>query len=229
MNIYIYSDESGVFDKVHNDVFIFGGVLFLSKGAKETAERKYIAAEKVIRNRENKTASQEIKATTITNTNKGKLYRSLNGVHKFGLVVDQKRVLDSIFSNKKSKQRYLDYAYKISVKRKFEQLINTGEIDPLKVRRLYFFVDEHSTATDGYYELREALEQEFRYGTYNINYSKFYPPIFPNLIDVQLHFCNSATKTLVRAADIVSNKIYHSAVSHNTLKNNEHLLITRLP
>ena len=204
-------------------------MLFLSKGAKETAERKYIAAEKVIRNRENKTASQEIKATAITNTNKGKLYRSLNGVHKFGLVVDQKRVLDSIFSNKKSKQRYLDYAYKISVKRKFEQLINTGEIDPLKVRRLYFFVDKHSTATDGYYELREALEQEFRYGTYNINYSKFYPPIFPNLIDVQLHFCNSATKTLVRAADIVSNKIYHSAVSYNTLKNNERLLITRLP
>ena len=31
MNLYIYSDESGVFDKVHNDIYVYGGVLFLSK------------------------------------------------------------------------------------------------------------------------------------------------------------------------------------------------------
>ena len=29
MNIYIYSDESGVFDKEHNDYFVFGGLIFL--------------------------------------------------------------------------------------------------------------------------------------------------------------------------------------------------------
>ena len=31
MNIYIYSDESGVFDKEHNDYFVFGGLILLGK------------------------------------------------------------------------------------------------------------------------------------------------------------------------------------------------------
>ena len=74
----------------------------------------------------------------------------------------------------------------------------------------YFFVDEHTTATDGKYELREALEQEFRFGTYNWNYSVFFPPLFPNVKTVDVCFCNSSKVTLVRAADIIANKIYHN-------------------
>lgn len=30
MNIYIYSDESGVLDKQHNRYYVFGGLIFLS-------------------------------------------------------------------------------------------------------------------------------------------------------------------------------------------------------
>lgn len=120
-------------------------------------------------------------------------------------------VEDSIFSVKKSKQRYLDFAYKISVKRKFEDLIKRGIIIPNQVEGIYFFVDEHTTATDGKYELREALEQEFRFGTYNWNYSVFFPPLFPNVKTVDVCFCNSSKVTLVRAADIIANKIYYYA------------------
>ena len=31
MDIYIYSDESGVFDKEHNDFFVFAGVILLGE------------------------------------------------------------------------------------------------------------------------------------------------------------------------------------------------------
>ena len=31
MDMYIYSDESGVFDYLHNDYFVFAGVIFFSK------------------------------------------------------------------------------------------------------------------------------------------------------------------------------------------------------
>ena len=31
MNIYIYSDESGVFDQKNGKVFVFGGLIFLEK------------------------------------------------------------------------------------------------------------------------------------------------------------------------------------------------------
>lgn len=29
MNIYIYSDESGVFDKINNDTYVFAGIIVI--------------------------------------------------------------------------------------------------------------------------------------------------------------------------------------------------------
>jgi len=40
-----------------------------------------------------------------------------------------------------------------------------GKIDLNKIENIYIYVDEHVTATDGRYELREAIEQEFKHGT----------------------------------------------------------------
>ena len=230
MNIYIYSDESGVFDREHNDIFCFGGVIFLSKSNKDNNIRKYRHAEKIIRARENKTTADEVKATTISNTNKGKLYRSLNQVEKFGVIVYQQQIHERIFDDKKSKQRYLDYAYKIGIKRKFESLIDSGAIDPDAVDNLFFCVDEHTTATDGRYELREALEREFKIGTFNGNYSMHFPPLFPNLSSVELKFCDSSSVTLVRAADIVANRLFHRATSNGLKpKVDSNFNITLLP
>lgn len=31
MSIFVYADESGVFDREHNDVFVFGGLIFLGR------------------------------------------------------------------------------------------------------------------------------------------------------------------------------------------------------
>lgn len=187
MNIYIYSDESGVFDKVHNDIFVFGGLILLGTEEKNVASRKYAHSEKVIRQNDKIEGSYELKATHITNKGKGSLFRSLNGYHKFGVVVREKDVLDRIYQSKKDKQRYLDYVYKIAVKRAFEDLIDRKVIDPDVVERMYFFVDEHTTATNGRYELRESLEQEFKNGTYNWKYTKFYAPIFTHLQTVKFH------------------------------------------
>ena len=82
--------------------------MLLSKNEKDNFARKYLAAERVIRSKRNFTQYDEVKATTITNTDKGKLFRSLNEIEKFGVVVNQKNLLDSIFNSKKMKQRYLD-------------------------------------------------------------------------------------------------------------------------
>lgn len=230
MNIFIYSDESGVFDKVHNDIFVFGGLILLGKDDKEDWSRKYLAAEKVLRNIRHYSKDYELKATNISNGDRLKLYRSLNKCYKFGVIVHQKKVLDRIFASKKDKQRYLDYVYKIGVKRAFENMIRQGIISPNEVKRLYFFVDEHTTATNGRYELKESLEQEFKLGTYNLNYNKYYPPLFLDLETVNLQFCNSASKTLVRAADIVANRIYYLARNNKDFQCVEHnLYITFLP
>lgn len=233
MNIYVYSDESGVLDKAHNEYFVFGGLVFLSKETREVMTRKYVAAEKKIRKGGKYVAKSELKASTIKSEDKRKLYRILGDCYKFGLVIKQKHVLDSIMSNKKSKQRYLDFAYKIGVKRLLQRLIAEGVIIPEEVRNIYFYVDEHTTATNGVYELRESLEEEFKNGIHSWNFNQFFPPIFPKMGSVELHYCNSAVVTLVRAADIVANRIYHDVLTEIEIQpfdiNNNKLLITYLP
>lgn len=228
MEIYVYSDESGVFDVKHNEYYVYGGVVYLSKEEKEIAERKYISAENVIYGRNKLSKSQELKASFLSNKDKGKLFRSLNSTYKFAAIVKQKDVNENVFTDKKHKQRYLDYVYKIAVKRLFEKLIKDNIIVPEDVEKLFFLVDEHTTATNGRYELRQALEREFKSGTFNYNYNVFYPPIFTKLKSVDVAYCNSKNKTLIRAADIVANRIYFKAINEEEIIN-KNLVITYFP
>ena len=221
MNIFVYSDESGVLDKVHNQYFVFGGILFLSKEEKDIASRKYSAAERVIRNSGQYGADVEVKASTITAGEKRKLYRSLNGYYKFGVIVHQSKVFDSII------------VFKIGVKRLLQELICRGIVIPDQVENMYFFVDEHSTSTNGLYELSESLEEEFKRGMYSRDFTTFFPPLFPKVQSVNLKFCNSSAVRLVRAADIIANRVYHDALSGNTQNpfngESNKLFITNLP
>ena len=77
------------------------------------------------------------------------------------------------------------------------------------MQRIFVFPDEHTTATSGRYELHESLEKEFKIGMFNVDYSSFFPPLFQNLKELQVQYCNSANKPLVRASDIIANRIYH--------------------
>jgi len=152
----------------------------------------------------------------------------MNKAIKFGVVIEQKEILDRIFSSKKDKQRYLDYAYKIGLKKAFESLILQGIIEKNKVTSLHIYCDEHTTATNGKYELREGLEQEFKSGTYNRSYNKFFPPLFDNLRDVELNYCDSRKIHLIRAADIVANRIYFSQFNNRNIDLSD-VYITKLP
>lgn len=230
MNIFVYSDESGVFDAVHNELFVFGGVIFLDRESRDIANRKFIHAEKALRHDGQYRGCKELKACSISPKEKGKLFRALNKIIKFGVVINQKRILEEIFSDKKSKQRYLDYAYKIALKKCLENLIANQTILPGEVDNLYVFVDEHTTATNGKYELQEALEQEFKRGTFNYTYLKFFPPIFPMMNSVDVKFCDSSKNPLIRAADIVANRIYFEAKNdREKLYSRENFYLINLP
>lgn len=227
MDLFIYSDESGVFDKTHNEIFVYGGLIFFGKEDKDTFSRKYSVAEKTIRAGKYDN-STELKACVISNKEKGKLYRSLNGATRFGIIINQARVLDRIFQSKKDKQRYLDYAYKIGLKRTFQKLINEGKINTNDISNIHIYNDEHSTATNGRYELREGLEQELKLGTYNQRYDKYFPPVFVGINGVELEFCDSSKITLIRAADIVANRIYYMALNRK-VENMEGIYLSTLP
>jgi hypothetical protein len=230
MELFVYSDESGVFDQKNEVIFDFGGVVFFSKKERDNAERKFISVESGIKKRNNYPKTLEYKASKASNADKMSLFRSMNGLIKFGVVIEEKKIMSNIFDQKKSKQRYLDYAFKIGIKRLFAKLIEDKMLDPQQIERIYFFADEHTTATNGRYELREALLNEFKYGTYNETWDKFYPAIFPNIKDVLLDYCDSASIPLIRSADIIANHIYHSAISHiETSEPSRNLFVSTLP
>ncbi|MCR4763082.1 MAG: DUF3800 domain-containing protein [Lachnospiraceae bacterium] len=211
MNLYVYSDESGTFDHVHNHYYVYGGLIVLGSENKSKWEHRYAAAERTVRENAKLSRDSEIKGNNVTAKQKAALFRSLNKCYKFAVVVDEHRVFERIYASKKDKQRYLDYVYKITIRRALENLIQEARLCVDDVENIYFFVDEHSTATNGRYELREALEQELKSGTYNYSYTKFFKPLFPDMGSVCLEYCDSKKKLLVRAADIVSNKILHMA------------------
>ncbi len=231
MDLFIYSDESGVFDKANNSFFVFAGIICIGKEDKDNLSRLYSKAEKDVRSRGKNNSKDEIKASSISNYEKGKLFRSLNHVFKFSVVITQAKVKDQIFFEKKSKQRYLDYAYKIAVKKAIIDLSNRKIIDLNEINNIRFFVDEHTTATNGRYELREGLECEFKFGTFNYNYNTYYKPIIPGLNTIDVQFCNSSLTLLVRAADIVANRVYYLTVSNQEKKISkiQNLFVINLP
>ncbi|MBQ2264348.1 MAG: DUF3800 domain-containing protein [Oscillospiraceae bacterium] len=229
MNVYVFSDESGVFDVMHNEYYVYGGLIFLDRESKDRCTRKYLSIERMIRQNSDYAPDAELKACRITNHEKYKLYKSLKNCIIFGAVVVQETVNANIFEDKKSKQRYLDYVYKIALKRAFEHMMKDGLITKDGVENIYIFADEHTTATNGKYELREALEQEFKRGTFNQNYMHFYPPIFSRLNLVELNLCDSSTKPLIRAADIIANNIYYKMVNHMPAAQEPNIYITYFP
>lgn len=225
MNIYVYSDESGVFDKAHNQYYVYGGLIFLSKESRDLANRKYIAVERQIA--PNYPAGTELKASVIDGKHKRRLFGITNGFIRFGGIIEQNNVNSGFFHHKKSKQRYLDYVYKLSLKNALLHLHDHSGLDLDLIERMIIYTDEHTTATDGIYELREAIYQELHIGTINYEYNKYFPPILNNLADVDLKSCDSKKVALVRAADIVANSIFRSVTKQ--IKINANIILKKFP
>ena len=213
MDLFIYSDESGVFDRIHNEYFVFGGIICFGKDQKEHTCRKYSNVEKTLRAAYHYKQETEMKACKVSPKVRAKLYRSLNNSYKFCVLIKERNINQNIFENPKHKQRYLDYAYKLVLKKCIQYLVKSSLLNKYSIDNIYVSVDEHHTATDGLYELRENLLSEFKYGTYDSSWSVCYEPVFPALKGLEVKFCDSSKTLLVRAADIIANRFYHLAMN----------------
>lgn len=230
MDIFVYSDESGVFDNVHNKYFCFGGVICLGKSQRDAYTRKYKHFEDTIRAHRSYGKNVELKATLLSPKDKGKAYRSLNGVYKFCVVIDESVVNQNVFENKKHKQRFQDYSYKMGLKRCLESMIGHGMFAPGDIKNIYVYADEHQTATDGLYELKESLLNEFKYGTINYERNTVFPPLFPNLDGLVLEYCHSEQKILIRAADIIANHVFYQVRTNGgKISENKNLFVFYAP
>lgn len=229
--ICVFSDESGVFDRNRDRFFTFGGlILDAENGEVSKLSSSYSSMEEKLRKKDEYTGVNELKATKLSFQDRRRMFATLKPFYKFGIVITLDEILDRIFTSKKSKQRYQDYAYKIGLKNALKQLIFTGILSVEDLLRFNITVDQHATATDGRYELEEGLLMELKEGTYNMRFDKFFEPLFRNTQSLRVVFADSKDNVLVRAADIVANRIYFEANSGSLRKlKNMNMTITELP
>lgn len=221
MNIYVYSDESGVFSS-NNDYFAFGGIIFLNKEDKDISQNLYIKTEKEIKYKFKLYKKEELKGKDLREKEKRKLLRSVKNGYPFRFIINVKDIYPRIMSNKKTRQRYLDYVFKMGLKKSFSNLIKEKHlINTNEKINIYIFCDEHTTATDGIYELKESIYQEFKHGILNFEINFMSNPIFPNLSILQLNFSDSKNIPLIRYSDILANSTYKYLFNNNKLNKNK--------
>lgn len=211
MKLYVFSDESGVFDRVHADLFVYGGVIILGKTNYDAIVNKHRSLERRLR-REDPSLKNvpEIKAAYLNLKQRKRLFNlQVPQCVRFGIVIDQQRVYKQIYQTKQDKQRFLDYALKRGIKHAIESANTSGLILKKEINCMSIVVDEHSTATSGKYTFKETVDEEFRRGTYSPNYDKFFPPLFSlDFPCIPVSYCDSKKVVGVRIADITANWIY---------------------
>ena len=229
--VCVFSDESGVFDKDTDTFFVFGG-LILDADSKEVSKLSslYKSIETKLRKKAVYHSVTELKASNLELQDRRRIFSLMKRFHKFGAIVNMNLLLDRIFMDKKTKQRYQDYAYRIGLKNAFKDLIYKGILNMEDEYRFTIVVDQHHSATNGKYELEESLLQEFKVGTYNKKFTEYFEPIFKNTKSLKVISADSKDSTLIRAADIVANRLYYEA-NHGDWKamQDENMVITRLP
>ncbi len=93
-------------------------------------------------------------------------------------------------------------------KKVISRLIEKGSITSSDSINIHCFIDEHTTATKGIYGLEEAIFKELHEGTINFKYGKYFEPIFKNqTLSVTVKYVNSEAYELIRAADIIANRV----------------------
>ncbi|NLH91093.1 MAG: DUF3800 domain-containing protein [Atopobium sp.] len=192
---------------------------YLVQDSHRSPFRQYISLEDKIRVQDQSLARpKELKACYLSKKQKHRIYKSLPsmGCYRFCSVINQQKVNDKIYATKFSKQRFLDYALKRSIKEGVCNLIRKGVFSATDISFISVFVDEHSTATNGRYNLEESINEELRIGTVNYSSQMSFPPIFPSLPKIPVKYVDSKTVALVRAADITANWVYCAARDKDT-------------
>lgn len=141
-NIYIYSDESGTFDYKHCEYFVYGGIVFLSKKDRDQASREYVALEKILRETIFDGSQEEIKANKLTLKEKRRLLSVSKKPYSYRFAIithsPSLRQKDNISNNPKTKQRYLDWAYKMGIKKVVKHLIENKKMIQVPAMRFIF-------------------------------------------------------------------------------------------
>lgn len=94
-------------------------------------------------------------------------------------------------------------------------MISEGKLNDTDDVHIHVFIDEQLTATNGYYDLRDSIVEELRYGIVNFNYGVHHSAVFSSEVTVSIEYCDSKTNYLIQASDILANRVWNSYRRNN--------------
>ncbi len=216
--IYINLDDSGKLSKKEK-ISVYGGLVFTSKKEKDkfiTQYRSIIENIKCKYCRSNKDTClnkcPEIKNTNVLNKDKRRVMNYIKKYYVVGLIIENAKVYEPILENKGAKGRFLDYSLRRMIKEIIKDFIKNKSINPNKPIRLIINIDEQPTKNNGYYNLRDGLIEELKYGISNYNYSQIITPILFSNLKVVLKYQDSKHSYAVQAADLLAGTIRQNAI-----------------
>lgn len=213
--IYINIDDSGKLVDSER-VSIYAGLVFISKKEKDKFITQYRSIVKDIRC---KYCKEDV---AICNSNKScpelkhnmlkaKHNRQLmNYIKKYSIlccVINNDKVYSNIKDNTASRGRFLDYSLKLLIKQTIKGLIKENRVNPNFPIKLVVNIDEQTTKTNGYYNLKDGIIEELKYGIYNYNYGTYNTPIVNSELEVDVCYQKSEKSYLIQASDLIAGTV----------------------
>ena len=240
-NIYINMDDSGrLTDEPEEKSFVYGGIYFLSveeqnkfinmyKNIVNQIKVKYctffyfddqITKDFCYKHNYNKCKYKcpELKSNNLKYADRKRLLKFIKKYSTSVVIVDNLKVHKNILQDKASKGRFKDYVIKRLVKEIIQNLVKENKINPNNPVNIILNLDEQTTVSNGYYDLKSSIKEELQYGIYNYNYSSFVLPILKN-VNVYLNYKNSYLYFPVQAADLIVGDVRHKY--YDFLKTND--------
>lgn len=212
--IYINIDDSGKLVDSER-VAIYAGLVFSSKKEKDKFITQYRS---IVQNMKCKYCKKD--ALTCNNSSCPELKHNMlkpkhtrqimNYIKKYSIlccVINNDKIYPNIKVDTASRGRYLDFALKLLIKQTIKGLIKEEIINPNMPLNLIINIDEQTTKTNGYYNLRDGIIEELKYGIHNYNYNTIYTPILNSDLEVCLCYQKSEKSFLIQAADLVAGTV----------------------
>lgn len=206
--IHIFIDDSGRLEP-NSQYFVYAGYCFIEDISKNKAKSIY---KRMVREISLANCFDfELKASNLKDySHRDTLYKVLRKELTFSVAINNGELKDYILKDKKSRQRFKDYAIRRIIKKLFNKLISNGYINAEDDIELLLNIDQQGFATNGLYGLGDGIFEELHEGIYNFSYGKFFKPILTGNFKVCTKSCVSENDYLIQAADILANRIWNS-------------------
>lgn len=224
--IYINLDDSGKLT-TKEKISVYGGLIFLSKNEKDKFITQYKSIINQIKNKyysQDKMVYSEIKNTNVMPKDKRRIINYIKKYYIVALIIKNDCVYKKIITNKASRGRFLDFAIRRMIKEIIKRLIKENKLDAQKDLKIIINIDNQTTKNNGYYNLRDGLIEELKYGIRNFNYGNTLTPIIFGNLEVKVCYQNSIKSYVVQAADILAGTI-RKAVLEVSSKGNLNKLV----